>query len=439
MNKAELKQRVCDTIDANRDKIIEIGTKIFDNPELGYKEFETAKLVASVMKELNLEVEEKMAVTGVRARVNKDVEGPNVAVMGELDSVICSEHEFANPETGAVHACGHNVQIAAMLGTAIGLVASDVIKELDGTVDFMAVPAEEYVELAFRGELKADNQIKYFGGKQEMIKKGYFDDIDVAMMIHSINLPSDKKVIIGGNGNGFVGKNIQFIGKEAHAGSAPEEGINALNAAMIAINNIHVQRETFADEDHIRVHPIITKGGDLVNVVPADVRMETYVRARTLEGIKSANEKVNRALIAGAYAVGANIKITEIPGYLPLLQNDEMDELFRNNVKQFATEDEIVDGVDFSGSTDFGDLSHLIPTLHPFTGGVEGNLHTRDFKIVDPETAYIFPAKSMAMTVIDLLFDQAKAAKEIKANFKPAMTKEVYLDFLDQNSRVIEK
>ena len=238
MNKAELKQRVCDTIDANRDKIIEIGTKIFDNPELGYKEFETAKLVASVMKDLDLEVEEKMAVTGVRARVNKNVEGPNIAVMGELDSVICSEHEFANPETGAVHACGHNVQIAAMLGTAIGLVASDVIKELDGTVDFMAVPAEEYVELAFRGELKADNQIKYFGGKQEMIKRGYFDDIDVAMMIHSINLPSDKKVIVGGNGNGFVGKNIQFIGQEAHAGSAPEQGINALNAAMIAINNI---------------------------------------------------------------------------------------------------------------------------------------------------------------------------------------------------------
>jgi len=257
-------------------------------------------------------------------------------------------------------------------------------------------------------------------------------------MIHSLNLPVEKKVVLGSKGNGFVGKKVQFIGKEAHAGSAPEEGTNALNAAMLAMNNIHANRETFLDGDHIRVHPIITKGGDLVNVVPADVQMETYVRGRTIEGIEDANKKVNRALKAGADAVGAKIKITEIPGYLPLLNNEDMDKVFKDNALTLVKEDEIEEGGEFGGSTDFGDVLHLMPAIHPFIGGVQGNIHTRDFRISDPETAYILPAKIMALTVVDLLFEGAKKANEIIEKFEPAMTKEEYLKFLDKNSRLIE-
>lgn len=439
MNKSDLKQKICNTIDLNRDKIIEIGTKIFLNPELGYKELETSKLVAQELTDLGLKVEEKIAVTGIKARTNENVEGPTIAVLGELDAVICKEHENANSETGAVHACGHNAQIAAMIGVAIGLVKSGVIKELKGKVDFMAVPAEEYIELGYRSKLKIENKISYFGGKQELIKRGYFDDVDLAMMIHSLNLPDDKKTIIGAMSNGFVGKNTQFIGKESHAGAAPELGVNALNAAMLAINNIHVQRETFTDQERVRVHSIITKGGDIVNTVPADVRMETYVRARTIKGIKDANEKVNRSIIAGAYAVGAKVKITDNPGYLPLKRTQELDEIFKNNILMFIKEEQIVGGADLAGSFDFGDISHLIPSLHPFIGGVVGNLHTREFKIVDPDIAYIMPAKAMAMTIVDLLFNQAKLAKEIKNNFKPEMTKESYLSYLEGNFKFIEK
>jgi len=215
--------------------------------------------------------------------------------------------------------------------------------------------------------------------------------------------------------------------------------VNALNAAMIAINNIHVQRETFPDGDRVRVHPIITKGGDIVNVVPADVRMETYVRARTIKGIDQANEKVNRAIIAGAYAVGANVKIIETPGYLPLLRTPDMDELFKANAAEIVSPEQIVDGADFTGSFDFGDVSHLMPALHPFIGGVEGNLHTREFKVVDPETAYILSSKTLAMTIIDLLYGGAEAANAIIEKFEPQMTKEEYLAFLEKNSRTIEK
>jgi amidohydrolase len=439
MNKEQLKQSVCETIDVNRDKIIAIGEDIFKHPQLGYKEFYAAELVKKELEALDLKTEDGIAVSGVRARKETGKTGPTIAVMGELDAIICVEHEAADPETGAIHACGHHAQVAAMMGVAIGLIKSGAMDELAGQVEFMAVPAEEFVELAFRNDLRDEGKISYFGGKQELIKQGYLDDIDMAMMIHLLNLPDDKKVIIGGTGNGFIGKNVQFIGKEAHAGSAPEQGVNALNAAMIAINNIHVQRETFPDQERVRVHPIITKGGDIVNVVPADVRMETYVRARTIEGIKDANMKVNRSLIAGAYAVGANIKITEIPGYLPLLHTPGMDSLFKDNAKSVINEDEIVMGADFTGSFDFGDVSHLIPAMHPFVGGVVGNLHTREFAVVDPETAYILPAKLMAMTLIDLLFDGAKEANAIIEDFKPEMTKEEYLAFLESISGVIEK
>ena len=233
MNKEQLKQKVLETIDKNRETIIATGEKIFENPELGYKEFETTKLIKAELEKLGLSVEKDIAVTGVRAKANKDKDGPTVAVMGELDSVICYDHEKSNKETGAAHACGHHIQTAAMLGVAIGLVSSEAVKELDGKIDFIGVPAEEYVELEYRSKIKEEGKMTYFGGKQELILKGYLDDVDMSMMIHSLNLPEDKKVVIGSKGNGFVGKEVQFIGQEAHAGSAPEEGINALNAAML--------------------------------------------------------------------------------------------------------------------------------------------------------------------------------------------------------------
>ena len=221
--------------------------------------------------------------------------------------------------------------------------------------------------------------------------------------------------------------------------SAPYEGINALNAAMLAINNVHAQRETFKEADRVRFHPIITKGGDIVNVVPADVRMEAYVRARTIESLIDANKKVNRALMAGAMAVGAEIEIKELPGYLPILRHDSMEKVLRKNINFIGIKNnEIIEGGDFTGSFDFGDVSHIIPTLHPMFGGVTGALHTRNYSITDEEFAYLAPAKSLALTVVDLLFDNAKIGKEILANFKPAMTKEEYLEFLQSNDKTIK-
>lgn len=436
MDKQQLKEKVCQIIDENKGKIIHLGEAIYKNPELGYKEVYATNFISEELEKLGLAVEKNIAVTGCRARVNDHKEGPRVAVLGEMDAVICKEHRDAHPETGAIHACGHNIQVASMFGAAVGLVLSGALENLNGKVDFLAVPAEEYVELAYRSKLKEEGKIKYFGGKQELIYKGYFDDVDISMMMHVLNL-EDKKVLVGGKGNGFIGKNIQFVGKESHAGSAPEKGVNALNAAMLALNNIHAQRETFSESERIRVHPILTKGGDIVNVVPADVRMEMYVRGRTIPGILDANEKVNRSLKAGAMAIGAKVNISEIPGYLPLLNNHELDTLFRTNVSAFVREEEIIEEGDFTGSFDFGDVSHLMPSLHPFIGGIKGDLHTREFENEDSELCYIVPSKAMAMTIIDLLFDEGKVAKDIIENFEPKMTKEEYIEFLEKVSATI--
>lgn len=431
MNKEQLKQQVIETIDERREEIISIGETIFKNPELGFKEIKTSALVKDIFKSLNLPFQEGLAITGVKAMGKGKSHDIKIAIMGELDAVVCPRHPDADPLTGAAHSCGHNAQIAAMLGAAIGLVASNVMENLDGDVAFMAVPAEEYVELEYRERLREENKIFFFGGKQELIRLGAFDDIDMGMMVHSHGGMKERNILISCESTGFIGKTVKFIGQEAHAGGAPFEGINALNAAMISMMAIHAQRETFKDSDKVRVHPIITKGGDLVNIVPADVRMETYVRAQTIEAIVDSSSKVNRALKAGAYAVGADIEINEIPGYLPLNQNQAMNLLFAENAKRFIEAENIIEGYDLMGSTDAGDLSVLMPIMHPSTGGYSGNAHSKDFFICDPEIAYIIPAKAMALTVIDLLFDGAKIAKEIKSAFEPSFTKESYLKFWD--------
>lgn len=437
MNKQQLKELVIKAIDDNRDKIIEVGRGIYETPEYGYKEYKTTEAVANFFTdELGLEVEKNIAVTGCKTVVNNDKKGPHISILGELDGISCKEHKDSN-DIGASHTCGHNIQIAGMLGAAVGLVKSGVLDSLDGKVSFMATPAEEFIELEYRQSLKNNGEITYFGGKQELVKRGYFDDVDMSMMFHSLDM-GENKALVGPESNGFIGKKVQFIGKEAHAGSAPYDGINALNAAMLAINNVNALRETFKESERVRFHPILTKAGDIVNVVPADVQMESYVRARTIEGMIDASERINRALIAGGTAVGAEVVLTEIPGYLPILRYRDMDNLFSNNLVSLGVEAEkIVDGGDFTGSFDFGDISHLMPTLHPMIGGIKGALHTREYEIVDEDLAYIVPAKSMAMTVIDLLFDNAKEANSILDSFTPVMTKDEYLEFLGKYDRTI--
>jgi metal-dependent amidase/aminoacylase/carboxypeptidase family protein len=191
---------------------------------------------------------------------------------------------------------------------------------------------------------------------------------------------------------------------------------------------VHAQRETFQDKDHIRVHPIITKGGDLVNVVPADVRVETYVRGATVDAILDASEKVNRAFRAGGYAVDVETKIIELPGYLPTVTCPGLEKLMTANLIELLGEAKVdTSGTGISGSTDAGDISHLIPTIQASIGGASGIGHSESYEIADKELAYLTAAKALIMTVIDLLADGAEEALKIKKSFVPVMTKAQYL------------
>jgi amidohydrolase len=431
LQKSEIKAKIIETIENNRSKIVELVDEVYKNPELGYKEEKTTKIIAEAFSDLEIDFKEHDNLSGINALLEMEKPGPKIAVLGELDAVTCSEHPDADPETNAVHACGHNIQLGVMYGVAAAFKKAGVESELAGTLNFITTPAEEFIELEYRDQLREAGKINYFGGKQELIKRGSFDDVDISIMMHALDLGS-KKALVAPKGNGFVGKNIRFIGQESHAGSAPEKGVNALNAAVLAMNNINAQRETFAEADRVRVHPIITKGGDIVNIVPADVRMESYVRARNIEAIKKANEKVDRSLKAGAMAVGADVKITDIPGYLPLLNNEGLDSVLKSNLLELVSEAEITVGGDFTGSFDFGDVSHLMPALHPFFGGVAGDLHTRNFKTKDKEDAYILPIKALAMTVVDLLYDNAAEAKKIIDDFQAPLTKKEYLELMEE-------
>jgi amidohydrolase len=427
----DLKARVCAAIDARRDTIIGIAREIATHPETGYREFKTAKVVANAFREFGLDPREGLAITGVRADLPRNGDGPTVAIVGELDALGVPDNPQADPVTGAVHACGHNAQIGSMLGAGLGLMESGVLSEIAGRVVLFAVPAEEYVEIEYRLDLKKQGKIEFLGGKAELVKLGEFDDVDMAMMVHVSANASDGRVGLRSTNNGLVAKFIRFLGKAAHAGGAPHRGINALNAASLALSAIHYQRETFRDQDHIRIHPILTRGGETVNIVPRLATMETFVRGATIEPILAANAKVDRALRGAALAIGAGVEITTLPGYLPLAPNDAMVKLYGGNAEKLVDPKDVNPDLGHrSGSTDMGDLSQIMPCIHPYAGGARGNGHGSDYEIYDYETAAVVPAKAMAMTVIDLLANGAAEGKRVLSEFKAPLTKERYLELL---------
>jgi len=434
-----LKERARTANREGRDRIIRLADEVWRTPELGFKEVRTAETVARFLEDLGLHVKTGLALTGVKAEAAGKVpfvpadatfsRPPQVAVLGELDAVICPGHPAADPRTGAAHACGHHAQLAVMAGVALGLVGSGVLDELSGSVLFMGVPAEEYVEFEYRLGLRREGKVEFIGGKPELIRLGEFDNVDMALLVHSGGFPGSR-LSVGGTSNGFIGKSIRYVGREAHAGGAPWLGANALNSAMLAIAAINALRETWKDEDSIRVHPIITRGGDLVNIVPADVRLETYVRGRTMQAIQDAAVKVDRALEAGAHAIGTRVEIEDLPGFLPMLSDAALVRLYGRNLAAVVGRDQMAETGHMGGSTDMGDLSHIMPALHPYGAGVTGHPHGTDFEVVDPDRAYIAPAEAVALTVIDLLAGGAREADAIRRESTPLLTRAAYVELV---------
>ena len=438
----ELKQRACQSIEKRKKEIIEVSKQVLSHPEAGFRETKTAGLVAKKFQELGISHESGLALTGLKGRIPGGAgAGPRVAVIGELDSLVVTEHPFADPESGAAHACGHHCQIGMMLGATVGLLTPEVLAQLSGEIVPFAVPAEEFIEVEQRLDLRSQGKLEFLGGKQELIRLGHFDDVDIAMMCHTASDMGDRKFAVGGTSNGHVVKYVRYTGRGAHAGNSPHLGVNALNAASFALQAINANRETHRAEDTVRIHGIMTKGGEAVNAVPADVRLEWRVRSSTPKVVVENSKAVDRCFKAGALAVGADVQITNIPGYLPMRHDTRLQDLFRSNAVEVVGEPAMLvmpSRRNRGGSTDMGDLSQIIPACHPYTGGATGPGHSKEYVINDYETAVINPAKIMAMVVIDLLADGAKQATAVKAAHRAGMTKQAYLKFQRDQAEVVD-
>jgi len=432
----DLKRQVANEIDRRGDELIRVAKTIQDHPESGFRETRTSQLVHEKLQEFNIAHRTGIALTGIKGYLEGSAgPGPTIGVMGELDSLIVLGHPKADPETSAAHACGHHAQIGMLLAVAAGMQAPGVLSQLNGRICLMAVPAEEFIELEHRVSLREQGLLEFLGGKSEFIRLGELNDIDLAMMTHTTSTPGDRLLAMPGTNNAMIAKWIQFNGKAAHAGGSPQSGINALNAAHIALGAIHAQRETFYDDDSIRIHPIITRGGAAVSSVPADVRIETFVRGRTLEAIADASHKVDRSLRAGAMAVGASVSITTIPGYLPIVNDANLLAVYHENANSIVGASNIGTTGHRTGSTDMGDVSHILPVIHPYAGGAVGTGHGDDYLIVDWENAVLTAAKAMAFTIIDLLSNGGVKAKEVISKYTPPLSIPEYESLLRSFSR----
>jgi len=416
-------------VEKNKEIIYKAQDYIWANPETGYREVKTSHYMQQEFEKLGYDLVLAENIPGFYTVIDTGRPGPDVLILGELDALICFEHPDADKVTGAVHNCGHSAQCAALLGVAAALKEPGVLDDLCGKIRLCAVPAEELIEIEYRTQLRNEGKIKYFGGKTEFLHRGYFDGVDIAFMIHTGN---SNGLMTRLGSVGCMAKRVIYKGTSSHAGSAPWNGCNALYAATQGLSAINAIRETFKEPDIIRVHPIITKGGGAVNAIPDRVIIESYIRGSSYDAIIEANKKVNKALCGAALSLGANIEIQDNPGYAPLHNSEGMMQLAEEATGR-------LDGVPFerinvmgSGSTDMGDLSGLMPVIHPYMGGAIGIGHGSNYFIANPDLACVGSAKLQMEMLAILLENNAKRAYEIIDEFEPMYeSKEAYLNMIE--------
>lgn len=423
--------KIIAAVEKHREEVFDALDYIWSHPETGYREWETSRYLEEKYRDLGYELVLAENVPGFYTTIDTKKEGPCVLVLGELDAVLCETHPDANPKTGAVHSCGHAVQSAALLGIAAALKEADILKEFCGKIKLCAVPAEELLELEYRAQLQQEGVIRYPGGKSEFLARGYFDDVDLAFMVHTSSI---SKHAVAKKWSGCIMKEVIYKGIAAHAGAAAWRGCNALYAATQGISATNAIRETFRDQDQVRVHPIVTVGGSAVNTIPDKVVLESQVRAISLKAMIEANEKVNRALCGGALSLGAQIEINDTFGYCPYKNDDELITVADEVLQAMFPEKKPLDIWETDpGCTDMGDLSCLMPVVHLFSPGSKGRGHGDDYYITDRETACISSAKWQIGILYELLKENGNRARNIAENYKaPFRTKEEFFAFKDK-------
>ena len=374
MSDKNLKKLATSAIDENTEKLKTIGEKIWNSPELSYKEYKAHDILTDFLEKKGFSVERSYTGIETAFRATFGSGRPNVCVICEYDAL---------PEID--HACGHNLiaeaGVAAGLGLKAALESSDAPK---GRLTVMGTPAEEGG-----------------GGKVYLIRNGAFEDVDIAMMVHPAPHSAVKAIW-----NCVSSLRITYNGKAAHAAAFPWEGVNALDAAVMAYTSISVLRQQM--KPTWRVHGVITNGGAKPNIIPEKAVLEYNIRAPSKSELDSLRNKVDCCFEAAAKATNCSMEITELmPTYLEIANNPTLAEKFGENWGALGAKFDKIH--DIHASTDMGNVSYTVPSIHPIyriSSGSEAN-HTREFNAIantpEAHTETLVAAKAMAHTCIDVL------------------------------------
>jgi amidohydrolase len=383
----EQKRKACMDIDALAGEMRRLASFIGAHPELGYQEQEAARVLVEFLVQNGIKVELGIAGMPTAFRgIYKKTPEPTVALFVEYDAL---------PEIG--HGCGHNIS-----GVAAAAAGIAVAKQMtQGTIHVLGSPAEE-------------GNVPDAGGKVRLIEKGFLNNVDAAFATHAggINLLKvdyiARKII-----------EMDFYGKAAHAAVAPDQGINALDAAVLTINGINALRQHVKSD--IRIHGYMAEGGVMINTIPDFARLRYGMRAQSIATLEQVQEKVINCGRGGALATGCRFEWRHTARtYSNLIHNAPMLDAFAANLK--ALGETYIDYFPASGSTDMGNVSHVVPTIHPFIGYGNPKLvnHTKEFAEASCSEpgfrSMILAAKSMAMTCLDLLHNK-ELMGSIKAEF----------------------
>ncbi len=366
-----MKEKILLKIESIREEIIDLSMDIYNNPEVAMEEYESSKKLGNFLREKGFEVEENLEgmKTAFKGTI-KNGDGPKIALCAEYDALPYG------------HACGHHLIGATSIAAGIGI--AEALKKYNGEISIIGTPAEEIGE-----------------GKPYLIEKGVFDNYDLAMMVHPFADTCIEPMVTTIGGYDFT-----FIGKTSHAGAKPYEGINALDAVVCFYNNISVLRQQL--KDGTRIHGIILEGGDVVNSIPDRCKMRYEIRSTETDYYNEVAEKVINCGKAAALATGCKLEYNKFERVcLGLKRNKTLAEIFKRKMNEFG----IVDNQKqlCGGSTDMGDVSHVIPSLHPMIKFVENNedVHTKEF-LTSSIKPYAFnmlinSAKTLAMTALEIL------------------------------------
>ncbi|MDO4501096.1 MAG: amidohydrolase [Erysipelotrichaceae bacterium] len=408
----------------DEEKIIALGQNLFKHPELGYKEFETKKIITDYLKSEGLSIGDECFETAFSVSIGSG--HPHIGLIAELDAIPTLGHKCANKkDNNAAHACGHSTQCAIMCG-----VISALNKEkFKGKVTLFFTPAEEYTDIKYREQLIKEKKIKYIGGKLNLLEKGLFDDVDIFIHLHAMG-ENQYRFSLNTDLGGFIYKRITFKGRAAHAAVTPDKGINALNAYALFNSALNMLRETFKEKDTIRIHGFISEGGQTVNSIPERVVYECYVRSMNAEALIETAKKVDNAAVYCAKALGAKAEIKNKPGYLPLIQNREISKFIEKEMLKVTGKEEIENEVPSMAAGDVGDISIFKPVVQIGYGGFSGIPHGKNFMIKDENLIYIDTTKVLVNSVVSLL-KKPETIEKIVKEYKPRMTKEDYLAYIN--------